>query len=198
MCKHVAAVLYGVGARLDAKPELLFRLRAVNENDLVANIGDVLPMSKQRPAVGKVLETDDMAALFGLDMGDAPEMVGAESAKILTPAPGSKASSVRKKGQPGVQPDGTEVASEKAGQADSAPPLRGRKISNAARMKAAAGSKPADPKGAPAKRAARAGTAEPQPVEWWKVAATKPLGKGSASGREKVRSGLGRTARPAS
>jgi uncharacterized Zn finger protein len=198
MCKHVAAVLYGVGARLDAKPELLFRLRAVNENDLVANIGDVLPMSKQRPAVGKVLETDDMAALFGLDMGDAPEMVGAESAKILTPAPGSKASSVRKKGQPGVQPDGTEVASEKAGPADPAPPLRGRKISNTARMKAAAGSKPADPKGAPAKRAARAGTAEPQPVEWWKVAATKPLGKGSASGREKVRSGLGRTARPAS
>ena len=41
MCKHVAAVLYGVGARLDAKPELLFRLRAVNENDLVADIGQV-------------------------------------------------------------------------------------------------------------------------------------------------------------
>ena len=29
MCKHVAAVLYGVGARLDAQPDLLFRLRAV-------------------------------------------------------------------------------------------------------------------------------------------------------------------------
>jgi uncharacterized Zn finger protein len=29
MCKHVAAVLYGVGARLDAEPDLLFRLRAV-------------------------------------------------------------------------------------------------------------------------------------------------------------------------
>ena len=71
MCKHVAAALYGVGARLDAKPELLFRLRAVNENDLVAGIGKVLPMSKQGPAAGKVLEADDMAAMFGLDMGDA-------------------------------------------------------------------------------------------------------------------------------
>src|SRR5580700_3520444 len=30
LCKHAAAVLYGVGARLDEQPELLFRLRAVN------------------------------------------------------------------------------------------------------------------------------------------------------------------------
>ena len=31
MCKHVAAVLYGVGARLDTRPELLFELRGVDE-----------------------------------------------------------------------------------------------------------------------------------------------------------------------
>ncbi|HEY4982738.1 MAG TPA: SWIM zinc finger family protein [Pseudolabrys sp.] len=35
MCKHIAAVLYGVGARLDERPELLFRLRAVDEAELV-------------------------------------------------------------------------------------------------------------------------------------------------------------------
>ena len=68
MCKHVAAVLYGVGARLDERPELLFRLRAVNENDLVANIDKALPMSKKGPAAEKVLETDDVSAIFGLDM----------------------------------------------------------------------------------------------------------------------------------
>ena len=55
-------------ARLDAKPELLFRLRGVNENDLLANIGNALPMSKQGPAAGKVLEADDLSAMFGLDM----------------------------------------------------------------------------------------------------------------------------------
>jgi uncharacterized Zn finger protein len=77
MCKHVAAVLYGVGARLDAQPELLFRLRAVNENELVADIGQVLPMSKHGPAAGKVLESDDMAALFGLDMAGVEEAVAA-------------------------------------------------------------------------------------------------------------------------
>ena len=34
MCKHVAAVLYGIGARLDQQPELLFRLRAVDGAEL--------------------------------------------------------------------------------------------------------------------------------------------------------------------
>jgi uncharacterized Zn finger protein len=80
MCKHVAASLLGVGARLDVKPELLFRLRGVDENDLVADIGLALPMAKKGPAAGKVLESDDMAALFGLDMGEP--MVQAEAVPV--------------------------------------------------------------------------------------------------------------------
>jgi hypothetical protein len=71
MCKHVAAVLYGVGARLDQKPELLFRLRAVNEADLIADFDAALPMSKQGPAAGRMLDTDDVSALFDLDMATA-------------------------------------------------------------------------------------------------------------------------------
>ncbi|MBI5063430.1 MAG: SWIM zinc finger family protein [Desulfatitalea sp.] len=35
LCKHVLAVLYGVGARLDEAPDLLFVLRQVNAEDLV-------------------------------------------------------------------------------------------------------------------------------------------------------------------
>jgi hypothetical protein len=64
----VAAVLYGVGARLDRRPELLFRLRAVDEAELVAGVGTGLPMAAATPAAGKVLPADDVAALFGLDM----------------------------------------------------------------------------------------------------------------------------------
>jgi uncharacterized Zn finger protein len=91
MCKHVAASLLGVGARLDAKPELLFRLRGVDENDLVGDIGS-LPMTKQAPAVGKVLEADDMAALFGLDMGEAEGFpVAAPIAATKTAAHGKRA-----------------------------------------------------------------------------------------------------------
>ncbi|MDB5393235.1 MAG: hypothetical protein JWM91_741 [Rhodospirillales bacterium] len=65
MCKHVAAVLYGVGARLDEKPELLFRLRAVDEKDL---LDAAAPLSTTEPAAGKILETDDISALFDLEM----------------------------------------------------------------------------------------------------------------------------------
>src|SRR5690606_20322993 len=36
MCKHVAAVLYGVGARLDDQPELLFVLRQVDHLQLLS------------------------------------------------------------------------------------------------------------------------------------------------------------------
>ena len=72
MCKHVAAVLYGIGSRLDEKPELLFHLRAVDENDLVAHIETALPLAKKGPDAGKVLESGDISALFGLDMA-APQ-----------------------------------------------------------------------------------------------------------------------------
>ncbi len=68
MCKHVAAVLYGVGARLDQSPELLFRLRVVDAADLVAGIDTAPPLARNGPTAGKVLHTDDMSALFGLDM----------------------------------------------------------------------------------------------------------------------------------
>jgi uncharacterized Zn finger protein len=69
MCKHVAAVLYGIGARLDEHPELLFRLNQVDENELIAKAGDSLPLANKAPAAAKVLGGDeDLSALFGLDM----------------------------------------------------------------------------------------------------------------------------------
>ena len=88
MCKHVAATLYGVGARLDLSPELLFRLRGVNENDLVADVGNVLPMASTRAATGNVLQDDDVAALFGLDMAEPDETRPSTQAKqALTSKP---------------------------------------------------------------------------------------------------------------
>jgi uncharacterized Zn finger protein len=74
MCKHVAAVLYGIGARLDKQPELLFRLRAVNERELIASAGKSLPRAKKSPAAAKILGGEDLSKLFGLDMAE-PESV---------------------------------------------------------------------------------------------------------------------------
>jgi uncharacterized Zn finger protein len=73
MCKHVAAVLYGVGARLDEQPELLFVLRDVEERDLLGSAGT--PLVKTASTTAKVLDDGDLAALFGLDMAaeEAPK-----------------------------------------------------------------------------------------------------------------------------
>jgi uncharacterized Zn finger protein len=73
MCKHVAAVLYGVGARLDEKPELLFLLRGVDERELIAGAGETLAQPQAPLEVSQVLAAGDMAALFGLDMADGAE-----------------------------------------------------------------------------------------------------------------------------
>jgi uncharacterized Zn finger protein len=73
MCKHVAAVLYGVGARLDHEPRLLFVLRGVDENELIAHAGADLSFAQATAAGAKVLDNSDVAALFGLEMADTSE-----------------------------------------------------------------------------------------------------------------------------
>lgn len=75
MCKHVAAVLYGIGARIDQQPDLLFRLHEVDEKELIAGAGKVFPLAKKTPAATKVLGGEDLSALFGLDItqGTAPD-----------------------------------------------------------------------------------------------------------------------------
>jgi uncharacterized Zn finger protein len=70
MCKHVAAVLYGVGARLDEKPELLFTLRHVDESELISGAEQAPSSPSPAPASDKVLSGSDMGALFGLEMAE--------------------------------------------------------------------------------------------------------------------------------
>lgn len=75
MCKHVAAVLYGIGARLDKQPELLFSLRRVDAKDLVTQAGAGLPQAKQGQATGKLLDDSALADVFGIEMVElAPPM----------------------------------------------------------------------------------------------------------------------------
>jgi uncharacterized Zn finger protein len=67
MCKHVAATLYGVGARLDTRPELFFTLRGVDMNDLVAAAGKTaaeVPVDASAPGLGH----EDLSALFGVEI----------------------------------------------------------------------------------------------------------------------------------
>jgi hypothetical protein len=52
----------------------------VDETDLLAGIEAAVPLSKTGPAAGRVLETDDVSALFGLDMAAAEAPEGVPSA----------------------------------------------------------------------------------------------------------------------
>jgi uncharacterized Zn finger protein len=99
MCKHVAAVLYGVGARFDRQPELLFRLRAVDEKELIVNAGKALPLGTQKPGVGKMLAGDDLGDMFGLDMaesGDLPAVPKKPAVKKAAVKKAAKKKAVKK------------------------------------------------------------------------------------------------------
>ena len=71
VCKHVAAVLYGVGIRLDAKPDLFFVLRRVDQAELLSS-ATAGAVSRGRPAAGKRIADDRLSAVFGIDLEDAP------------------------------------------------------------------------------------------------------------------------------
>jgi uncharacterized Zn finger protein len=72
MCKHVAAVLYGIGARLDQQPELLFTLRKVDAQELITQAMQQPAKTKKAPAKGRVLDDAALGDVFGIEM-DEPE-----------------------------------------------------------------------------------------------------------------------------
>jgi hypothetical protein len=100
MCKHVAAVLYGIGARFDQQPELLFRLHKADEKELIAQVGEALPLATEKPAASKVLDSEDLSGIFGLDMAQgAGADAGLSGAAGVKPKPakpraGKKAAAV--------------------------------------------------------------------------------------------------------
>jgi uncharacterized Zn finger protein len=66
MCKHIAAVLYGIGARLDARPELLFTLRNVDPLELLSS-GTTGPKRPGRTKA-KVIAEGDLGSVFGIEI----------------------------------------------------------------------------------------------------------------------------------
>jgi len=87
MCKHVAAVLYGIGARLDHQPDLLFTLRKVDQQDLIAKAGSDLSKTRKGPAGAKVLASDDLAGMFGIEMAPAARPKRAQAGRAATKPP---------------------------------------------------------------------------------------------------------------
>jgi len=99
MCKHVAATLYGIGARLDQDPGLFFKLRQVKMKDLVSEAVEGKTrelLKKARKKTERVIADSDLGDVFGIDMESpvAPktkrkktEQKGGRSKKPLKPMP---------------------------------------------------------------------------------------------------------------
>jgi len=130
MCKHVAAVLYGVGARLDERPELLFQLRGVDHAELVCEEA-AQEVAARRSAGARTLDEDDVADVFGIEIGPACQGDAAASParKPAPQAPAAGAGAARKTVAP-------RKTGGREGSAPQRPALRKAAAGKASRKKA--------------------------------------------------------------
>ena len=155
MCKHLAAVLYGVGNRLDSKPELLFVLRGVDHLELIEQAIPTAPIGTKSNA--PTLATDDLGAIFDIEIGDAPAPKAAASSleKPAAKPTGKKASAGRKAAA-------TKAAAsipEKPAAKPTAPKARAGKKAVATQAAASIPEKPAAKQAAPKTRAGKKASA---------------------------------------
>lgn len=133
MCKHVAAVLYGVGARLDDRPELLFLLRGVDHEELIAADAEAAVSAATSRSKSKRLKDTELSDVFGIDLDTSDD---------------SAAASPRRKTSSRRSPNGTprKKAAGKKAAATKSPRKTKKKKKAAATVK-----KPAKKKATPAK-----------------------------------------------
>ena len=72
MCKHIAAAMYGIGVRLDTEPELLFKLRGVNHEELIAIDTAVAGITgSKRSRRRRTLQTEELENVFDVELETA-------------------------------------------------------------------------------------------------------------------------------
>lgn len=167
MCKHVAATMYGVGARLDNSPELLFTLRKVSADELIASALSELPA---KPAARRVLATGGLAALFGLELA---EPAPARAAKPAAPATRSAAPTTK------AAAATTKSPAPSAAPATTSPARITRSGARPTRAAAPTTKSPALPmtSAAPTTRSAARSTKAAAPAIKLATRATKPAGR---------------------
>jgi uncharacterized Zn finger protein len=136
MCKHVAAVLYGVGARLDEQPELLFVLRRVDHMELIRQAGDAKSLTRRKRAAVKTIAADALSDVFGIDLEPPTASQPATSIDHVSEVPASAGrkrapktdgtTPARRRGRAGDPPGqaATEIGTSATRGGRSAPPSR--------------------------------------------------------------------------
>ena len=90
MCKHVAAVLDGVGSRHDESPELLFILRGVDHEELIS--APIDSATSEGTGGRRRIADDKLGDVFGIELAPPPApgktQSGARRKKSSTTASG--------------------------------------------------------------------------------------------------------------
>lgn len=125
MCKHAAAVLYGVGARLDTAPELLFTLRGMDHNELIALDDTAVLAGSRRSSRRRTLDASSISNVFGIELDAAPPENPPPSAP--EPAPKTKKiptteSNSGKRPAPEAKPKRRPAGTSKSSPAQPEPP----------------------------------------------------------------------------
>jgi len=164
MCKHVAAVLYGVGARLDKEPELLFKLRGVDHEELIDADAEAAVSAATSKGKSKRLETGDLSDVFGIDIAasDGDSLLSQATKKMMKKRTTSKRT--KKKGAA----KGTTKKADKR-----------KAAKKAAKKKVAA--KGTTRKGTGKEAVGKAGKSKPAKKVTRKAAKKKTVGKGAVA-----------------
>ncbi|MBT8367785.1 MAG: SWIM zinc finger family protein, partial [Deltaproteobacteria bacterium] len=114
MCKHVAATLYGIGARLDKDPSLFFKLRKAKMKDLVTQAVEDKTrklLKKAKKKTTRVIEESDLADVFGIDIEEpvaimknrakAPKRASSRKKSLMSASKKTKARAAT--GKPGAK-----------------------------------------------------------------------------------------------
>ena len=90
MCKHIAAVLYGIAARLDHQPELLFVLRNVDHEALISAELDMQTATSGN-SKRRRLTTQNLSDVFGVDIEEPTELLKRKKSSLTKKATTKKA-----------------------------------------------------------------------------------------------------------
>ena len=101
MCKHIAATLYGVGHLLDSEPGLFFKMRGVDQTELVTDAmttqtaDDAMGLNQQSDLAG-----EDLGAIFGIDLATTSDVQSAASSLKQSKTTRKRAGNANSKSKP--------------------------------------------------------------------------------------------------
>ena len=92
VCKHIAATFYGVAARLDQQPDLLFKLRNVDHLELISHATNAASLDQALGGAGDgSLAESDLGSLFGIELESSAPPATSKIKKSKTKPPAQRA-----------------------------------------------------------------------------------------------------------